>query len=116
MSCLHELGIMFNVIHSVENFARKNGVTKIDTLVLQIGELSPVVPRYIEACYPAAVDGTLLQETRLKIEITPGNALCKKCNRVFNLLEHHMKCPLCGEKEWDILSGKEFLIKEILAC
>jgi hydrogenase nickel incorporation protein HypA/HybF len=113
---LHELGIMFNVVRSVEAFAKANGVTKIDTLVLQIGELSPVVPRYIEACYPAAVDQTLLQETKLKIEIIPGNALCKKCNKVFNLLENRENCPTCGDSDYEVLSGKEFMIKEIVAC
>jgi hydrogenase nickel incorporation protein HypA/HybF len=113
---LHELGIMFNVIRTVETFAQQNGVEKIDTLVLLVGELSPVVPHYLEACYPAAVDGTLLQETKLRIEIMPGNALCKPCNLVFNLLENHKVCPQCGMAEWEILSGQEFMIKEILAC
>jgi hydrogenase nickel incorporation protein HypA/HybF len=107
---------MFNVVRSVENFARKNGVTQIDTLVLQIGELSPVVPQFIEACYPAAVDGTLLEETKLKIEIIPGNAMCKQCRKVFNLLQNGKRCPHCGEEEWEAISGKEFLIKEIIAC
>jgi hydrogenase nickel incorporation protein HypA/HybF len=74
---------MFNVVRSVESIAQKNGLTQIETLVLQIGELAPVVPHYIEACYPAAVDGTLLQDTKLEIEIIPG---------------------------------REFLIKEIVAC
>lgn len=45
-------------------------------------------PQYIEACYPAAVDGTLLQDTELKIEIIPGNARCKQCGKVFNLLQN----------------------------
>ena len=74
---------MFNIVRSVESFAAKNQVTKIDTLVLQVGEESPVVPHYLEACYPAAVDGTMMEETKLKIEIVPG---------------------------------KEFVIKEIVAC
>jgi Zn finger protein HypA/HybF (possibly regulating hydrogenase expression) len=106
---------MINVVQSVEAFARQNGVTKIDTLVLQVGELSPVVPHYIEACYPAAVDGTLLQETKLKIEILPGNALCGECKKVFNLLANHGACPHCGGKQYEVLSGKEFMIKEIVA-
>lgn len=80
---MHELGIMFNIVRSVEDFAARNQVSKIDTLVLQVGDESPVVPHYLEACYPAAVDGTLLEETKLKIEIVPG---------------------------------KEFMIKEIVAC
>lgn len=113
---MHELGVVIEVVRTVEEFAKKNGVTKIDTLVLQIGELSSIIPQYVEACYPAAVDGTLLQETKLKIEILPGNAICKKCNKVFNLIENNKKCPNCGSEDWELLCGKEFMIKEIIAC
>ena len=113
---MHELGVLIEAINTVENFAKKNGVTKIQTLVLQIGELSSTIPRYIEACYPAAVDGTLLQETELKIEILPGNAICKTCNKVFNLIENKSKCPHCQSRDFDILCGQEFMIKEIIAC
>lgn len=113
---MHELGVLFEVVKKVEDVARQNGVTKIDTLVLQIGELSSMIPQYIEACYPAAVDGTLLQETKLKIEVLPGNAMCQKCQKVFNLLANHSQCPNCGHQSWELLSGKEFMIKEIVAC
>ena len=113
---MHEVGVMIEVIKTVENFAKKNGLTKIDKLVLQIGQLSSMIPKYIEACYPAAVDGTSLQETKLEIEILPGNGLCKKCNKVFNILERNGKCPSCGSKDWELLCGKEFMIKEIVAC
>ena len=113
---MHEIGVMMEVVKTIENFARKNGVTKIQTVVLQIGELSSMIPRYIEALYPAAVEGTLLQETELKIEILPGNAICKTCNKVFNLIENKSKCPNCGSEDWEILCGKEFMIKEIIAC
>ena len=85
---MHEIGVLIEVVKTVENFAKQNGVKKIQVLVLQIGELSSMIPRYIEACYPAAVDGTILQETELKIEILPGNAICITCNKVFNLVEN----------------------------
>jgi len=113
---LHELGVVIEVVKTVENFAKKNEVTQIDTLVLQIGELSSMIPRYIQACYPAAIEGTLLQDAKLEIEILPGNAICQKCNKVFNLIENNNKCPNCGSEEWEILCGKEFMIKEIIAC
>jgi len=113
---VHELGIVIEVVKTVENFAEKNGVTKIDTLVLQIGELSSIIPKYIEECYPAAVDGSLLEETKLKIEILPGNAICKNCNKVFNLIVNKKKCPHCKSNNWEIISGKEFMIKEVIAC
>ncbi|MBS4539408.1 hydrogenase maturation nickel metallochaperone HypA [Clostridium sp. D2Q-11] len=113
---MHELGVVIKVVKTVEDFAKKNGVKKIDTLVLQIGELSSMIPRYIEACYPAAVDGTLMQDTKLKIEILPGNGRCNNCYKVFNLIKSHSQCPNCSSDEWELLSGKEFLIKEIIAC
>lgn len=113
---MHELGVVIEVIKTVEGFAEKNNLVRIDELVLQIGELSSMIPRYIEACYPAAVDGTLLQDTKLRIEVLPGNAICKKCNKVFNIPENHSKCPSCGSEHWELLSGKEFMIKEIIAC
>lgn len=103
------------VVKTVENFAQKNGVTKIQTLVLQIGELSSMIPRYIKACYPAAVDGSILQETELKIEILPGNGICKRCNKVFNLIQNNNTCPKCKSKHWEVLCGNEFMIKEIIA-
>jgi hydrogenase nickel incorporation protein HypA/HybF len=106
---------VINIVKEVENIAKENELTKIDTLVLQIGELSAIIPRFVEACYPAAVDGTSLQDTKLKIEVLPGNGLCEKCNTVFNLLKSENQCPKCKSKHWEILSGKEFIIKEIIA-
>ncbi len=114
---MHELGVVIEVVNIVESFAKQNNLTKIDGLVIQIGELSSMIPRYIEACYPAAVDGTLLQDTKLKIEILPGNAICKRCNRVYNVLENNSyTCPDCGNGDCELLCGKEFMIKEIIAC
>lgn len=111
---MHELGVVIEVIKTIEDFARNNKLTKIHTLIIQIGELSSINPRYFEACYPIAVDGTLLQDTNLEIEIVPGNAICKKCNKVFNLIENKSKCPNCGSTG-QILCGKELMIKEIIA-
>lgn len=113
---MHELGVMIEVVNYVEDFAKKNGLTKIDTLVLQIGELSAIIPRYIEACYPVAVDGTMLENTKLKIEVLPANAICRECSKVFNVVQNNKICPRCGNEKWELLCGKEFLIKEIIAC
>jgi len=85
-------------------------------LVLQIGELSSMIPQYMKTLYPAATDGTILEGSKLEIEILPGNVLCKACKHVFNLLSEKGVCPVCGRTEFEILGGKEFYIKEILCC
>lgn len=111
---MHELGVVIEVVETVVRFAKENDVKNIDTLVLQIGELSAMIPQYIEAVYPAAADGTMLQNTKLEIEIIPGNGKCRACGTIFNILKHNASCPKCSSKQPELLSGKEFLIKEIL--
>ena len=44
---MHELGIVFHIIRTVEDVARQNDVTRIRRVTLQLGEVSGVV----EACY-----------------------------------------------------------------
>jgi hydrogenase nickel incorporation protein HypA/HybF len=109
------VGVLFEVVRAVENIAKKNGLTKIEKLVLEIGELSSMIPRYIEACYPAAVVGTMLQDTKLEIVVMPGNGICRKCSKVFNVKKNGSRCPKCGSDDWELLCGKEFIIKEIIA-
>jgi hydrogenase nickel incorporation protein HypA/HybF len=107
---------MYHVVEQVLQVVKENKVTKVDALVLQVGETSSVIPRYLQACYPATVDGTMLEGTRLEIEVLPANGFCKGCGKVFGLLEHKNTCPHCGGRVFEQLSGNEFYIKEIVAC
>lgn len=113
---MHELGIIAEVVRVVEDIARKQNLTKVEALVLQIGELSSVIPYYVEQCYPAASYGTMLEHTRLEIEVLPGNGRCKTCGKVYNIVQNHRVCPACGESSYELLGGREFMIKEIVAC
>ncbi len=112
---MHELGVVIEVVKTVEDFARENSLTRIDTLVLQIGELSSMIPRFIEECYPAAVDGTLLADTKLRIEVLPANGRCTACGKVFHPPTDGESCPACGDTRFELLGGREFMIKEVIA-
>ena len=112
---MHELGVVMEVVCRVEKIAVENELKRIETLVLQIGELSSIIPAYVKACYPAAVDGTILEKTKLQVEILPGIGQCRCCGEEYNLIDHRNICPVCGDKGFNLISGKEFLIKEIFA-
>ena len=60
---MHELGIMYHIVEQVTSVVEQNQLTEVEAIVLQVGELSSVVPRYLHACFPAAVDGTVLENT-----------------------------------------------------
>jgi hydrogenase nickel incorporation protein HypA/HybF len=113
---MHELGVVLEVLKTVEGIMKENELTQVETIVLQIGELSSMVPRYVEACFPAAADGTVFERTALKIEVLPANARCGDCGKVYPVVPHGGVCPRCGDERKELLGGREFLIKEIVAC
>lgn len=80
---MHELGIMYHIVKQVVRIVKENDVEEVEAIVLQVGEQSLVIPKYLHACFPAAVDGTVLENTKLEIEM---------------------------------ISGREFFLKEIRAC
>ncbi len=112
---MHELGIVYEVIKIVDQFVIENELTKVDKIVLEIGQLSQAIPRFIEECYPAAVSETDYEETKLEIVVLPANAKCKACNEIYNIVEHRKICPKCNGEEYALVSGQEFNIKEVVA-
>lgn len=112
---MHELGIVYEIIKIVDTFAVENKLTKVDKIILEIGELSQAIPRFIESCYPAAVSETAYEDTKLEIITVPANGECRSCHTVFNVIDHRKICPKCQAEEFSLISGQEFSIKEIVA-
>jgi len=113
---MHELGLLSAVVKTVEGIMEKENLTEVEKIVLQVGELSGVIPRYVEECYPAAVYKTPLEKTKLEMEVVPGIVRCRDCGEEFSGYLYDLRCPKCGSEKLDALSGRDFLIKEILAC
>lgn len=112
---MHELNIMVEVVRIVEETAIEQNIEKISVIVLQIGELSSVVPQYVEEYFPIIVDmKQMFKDTKLEIEAIPGIVKCQKCKTEFNVVEQKGYCPKCGSFDKEIISGEEFFIKEIV--
>lgn len=111
---MHELGIVFNIVKQVLQTVEENNVTEVESITLQVGQASGVVARFLQECYPASVDGTMLEKTKLLIEEIPVMLQCKDCKKNYFAAEYK-ECPQCGSTEKIIIDGKQFILKEILA-
>ncbi len=113
---MHEVGIISSMLRTIEQIMEDEGLSRVEKIVLQVGELSGVVPHYMEECFPAAVYKTRFQDTKMEMEIIPGLVQCENCNQRFNAYAHDLRCPDCGNNErLTALSGQELMIKEIVA-
>ena len=112
---MHELGIVFEIQKRVSAVAAENGLalSEIAQVVVEVGEASTIVPRYLKECWPAATDGTEMENAELVIERIVACVRCKQCGTVYEYLKNDRKCPNCGAWECVMVSGQEFNIKEI---
>lgn len=111
---MHELGILSSMLKTIEGIMKEENLTHVNKIVLQVGEISGVVPHYIEECYPAAIYKTPFEDMKMEMEIVPGIVRCRKCGKEFNAVEMDLRCP-CGSVDLEPLSGRDFMIKEIEA-
>ena len=111
---MHEIGIVRQMVRTVSDFAAENRINDIREVVADCGELSLVIPEYVEELYPAVSKGSILENAKLTINIIPGFAECEDCDEIFNVTENRGFCPNCGSFEKIILSGKDFTIREIV--
>ena len=111
---MHEVGIISSMLKTIEKVMEQENLTTVETIVLQVGELSGVVPHYMRECFPAATYKTRFQNTRLELEVIPGIVRCNRCKTEFNGYSCDLVCPECGNnRELTRLCGSELMIKEI---
>lgn len=114
---MHELGVVFHVIKTVEEVAKENDITEIKSVTLEIGEVSTVIEDYLRKCWKWSVEkkSEMLKETELIVEILPAVTFCEDCKETYSTVEHGKTCPHCGSPNTYLIAGKEFNIKEIEA-
>ena len=111
---MHELGIVFYIIRDVKQAAEENSVSHVNAVVMNIGEVSTIVPEYLEDCWRWAADKEeMLKGCELKINIIEAVTRCDACGSEYPTVANGKKCPRCGSESTWLLRGNEVEIKEI---
>ena len=72
---MHELGIVFHIMDSLEEVAKENQVTQIRSVTVEVGEVSTVLPDYLTDCWNWAV-----------------NSSRRACKAAFSSLKEAIRC------------------------
>ncbi len=114
---MHELGIVFHIVKTVEKIATENQASKVGKVVLQIGEVSTVIPSYLEDCWNWKCSKSKLMEgCELVVETIPAITFCESCGEEYQTLAYGKTCPNCGSGHTYLVQGNEHEIKEIEVC
>ena len=111
---MHELGIVFHVIDSLREVAKENELPKIQSVTLEVGQVSTVIPEYLTDCWNWAIKKKeLLTDCQMVVETIHAVTHCDGCGQDYPTVAHGRICPHCGsEKTW-LITGNEINIKEI---
>jgi hydrogenase nickel incorporation protein HypA/HybF len=113
---MHEVGILTQVVDVVERTMEENHLTKVERVIMQIGELTTVIPEYAKDAFEMVTYKTPLEGAKLDVEFRPAVAECPACGKIFRVKNGvYRECPACGRDGATLISGKELIIKQIIA-
>lgn len=112
---MHELGLIYQMVKTVDNVVAENHLSEVDKIVLQVGEMTDVVPNFLTEAWQVAKESTAYPNAKLELEIIKGTAKCLDCNFESEVKDFDLTCPKCNSPKLKLISGREFEIKEILA-
>ncbi len=113
---MHELSIVSHVIKLVENMAEEQGIEEIAAVRLEFGEVSGIVPEYLEKCWNWSVGKghPVLEKAAFDWEITPAVTICMDCKKTYETVRYGKTCPHCGSGNTFLLQGNGINLKELV--
>lgn len=111
---MHELSIAKNIVEIIKESVEEQDLSSIEKVILKVGELSGVVPDSLQFSLEAISTGTELESARYEMKRIPFTIKCKDCGKESANELGIVKCPSCGSKDTEVVSGNELLISEII--
>ncbi|MCX7678795.1 MAG: hydrogenase maturation nickel metallochaperone HypA [Spirochaetes bacterium] len=112
---MHELSIMGNILDIVLEYAAKAGAKKVLKINLIVGELSDLIPEWMQTYFEFVSKDTIAETATLEINRIPAVLRCNRCNTDFSFTKDdwQFRCPTCQSADIELISGREFTVESI---
>lgn len=115
---MHELAVTHEILEIVLRYARRNRVSRVHRITLEIGELSDLEQPWIQRYFDAISRGSLAEGAVIEVETPPCRFHCDACGNEFVMslsADEPVLCAGCGSKEVRMISGAEYKVKSMEA-
>jgi hydrogenase nickel incorporation protein HypA/HybF len=112
---MHELSLAMETIDLVTREAKRNGVSLIHEILIEVGHLSGVESDAFEFAMELMVKGSILENATIRLIRTPGKGKCTACNLEFMMSQRLDCCPVCNFVPSEIIGGENFMVLSVVA-
>lgn len=109
---MHEIGVTSEIVECILERLSKEDQVIVQRVVVEIGQLTALLPDSVRFCFDICTNGTVLEGTALEIIEIPGVATCRQCGQRIESSQSYALCE-CGGADLDWKSGHELRIKEL---
>jgi len=110
---MHEMSLAEGIREIVENTGRAQGIRKVRTVVLEIGQLASVEPDALRFCFDAVMKDGIADGAVLQIDTVPGSGWCMHCADTVAITALYDPCPRCGGFRVQATGGTGMRVKEL---
>jgi len=110
---MHELSVAQSILDILKNEAAINGYDSIDSVTVEAGEMTGIVPVSLELCFEIAAKDTIADGASIEIVTLPITAGCSDCGKDFDIVGRAFECPHCESTSFKVTGGNELRIVEI---
>ncbi|MBN1215613.1 MAG: hydrogenase maturation nickel metallochaperone HypA [Candidatus Lokiarchaeota archaeon] len=119
---MHEFDFAHDIFRVAEQTAKKYKAKRVTLVILEIGELTLIIPELLEECFDIVSKNSIVENAKLEIKLLPGYIKCKDCQNISKVIITYeakltglqlFRCDKCNSPNTDIIEGKKFNIKSI---
>lgn len=93
--------------------AEEAGAKRILKIRMRVGELSGIIPSFLDKCFVQMSEGTIAEGAKLEYEMVPALIRCKDCGSEGDIDRKNYCCRECGSLKVKIISGREHLVQDL---
>jgi hydrogenase nickel incorporation protein HypA/HybF len=106
---MHELFLAESIVNIIKDYARRDGVKKVNGVFLSYGRLSCIEPHTLQFAFDVQAKDTLAEGAKLHFQVLPAIIHCFSCEKDLEVPAHTGICPACGGAEVMLVAGTEEL-------
>lgn len=113
---MHEMSYVVRFVNLAINTAEQSNAKSVSSITVSVGEMTDVLPEYLQRYYPQVVKGTILEKSKLILQKEPVTVKCLSCGETYHpTKENDYRCPACGSFRGKALSGRDVRLVRIEA-